>query len=196
MYAQSGWQTAAGVQPGVWIILGLLLLAVIVSRALRVVGEDERLVVRRLGRVVAVRGPGLVAVWPLLERDERVSLRLLGLDLFAHEAVTRDGVSVQVRATAMAVVEDPVRFATAAESPMTATTMVAEGELRRHIAGRDLTDLPAMVAHSGADLAAQISETTRRWGVRVTMLEIADIQVPLAADLIAWGRPANLREDT
>ena len=113
-----------------WFLLGLLPLVVIVSRALRVVGEDERLVVRRLGRVAGVRGPGLVLLWPLLEREVRVSLRLVCLDLFRTEAVTRDGVSVRVKATAVAAVDDPVRFAMTMDGPLTATTIAAEGVLR------------------------------------------------------------------
>ncbi|MFG1944127.1 SPFH domain-containing protein [Nonomuraea sp. NPDC048826] len=186
----STWQALSTVEPGVWFVAGLLLLAVLVSRALRVVGEDERLVVRRLGRVAGVRGPGLVVVWPFLERDVRVSRRLMDLDLFAGDAVTRDGVAVRARAGVMAVVDDPVRFATAAERPLTATATAAETVLRRRIARRDLADLPALVTHSGTDLADEVSETTQEWGVRVTQLDVADVQVPLTADLIAWGRGA------
>ncbi|MFG3437488.1 SPFH domain-containing protein [Nonomuraea sp. NPDC047897] len=171
-----------------WFLLGLLALLVIVSRALRVVGEDERLVVLRMGRLAGVRGPGLVVVWPVLERGVRVSLRLVSLDLFCNEVVTRDGVTVRVKATAVAAVDDPVRFAMTVDGPLTATTIAAEGVLRRQVAQRDLADLPPMVAHAGADLAAQVSETARRWGVRVTLLDIADIQVPLRGELIAWAR--------
>jgi hypothetical protein len=182
------WQEPTLAEPAMWFLLGLLPLVVIVSRALRVVGEDERLVVRRLGRVAGVRGPGLVVVWPILEREVRVSLRLVCLDLFRTEAVTRDGVSVRVKATAVAAVDDPVRFAMTMDGPLTATTIAAECVLRRQIAQRNLADLPAMVTHAGADMADQVSETARRWGVRVTLLDIADIQVPLRGELIAWAR--------
>ncbi|MFD2354008.1 SPFH domain-containing protein [Nonomuraea ferruginea] len=152
MFALDG-QTVTWQAPAVWLLLGLLLLAALIARVVRVVGEDERLVVRRLGRVTGVRGPGLVVVWPILERDVRVSLRTAGLDVFGKEAVTRDGVSVRVRVGVMAAVEDPVRFATAVEGPLTATTIVAENVLRREIARRDLAELPALVAGAGADLA-------------------------------------------
>lgn len=81
-HTTSALQAPAVVEPAVWILLGALPLLVIISRAVRVVGEDERLVVCRLGRVVRVRGPGLVLLWPGLEREVRVSLRLVCLDLF------------------------------------------------------------------------------------------------------------------
>ncbi|MEV0197201.1 SPFH domain-containing protein [Nonomuraea sp. NPDC050691] len=182
------WQAFTTVEPVVWMLLGLLLLLVVASQALHVVSEDERLVIRRLGRVTGVRGPGLVVVWPLLERQVRVSLRLVCLDLFGNDAVTRDGVSVRVKATAVAAVDDPVRFAMTVDGPLTVTTIAAEGVLRRHIAQRDLAELPDLVTHGGADMADQLSTMARRWGVHVTLLHITDIQVPLRGELIAWAR--------
>jgi regulator of protease activity HflC (stomatin/prohibitin superfamily) len=182
------WQAFTVAEPVMWLVLGLLPLAALAARTLRVVGEDERLVVRRLGRAAGVRGPGLVVVWPVLERGVRVSLRLTYLDLFAKELVTRDGVGVRVRATAVAAVDDPVRYATTADDPLTATTIAAEAELRREVGRRDLADLPGLVAHAGAELAERVSRSTRRWGVQVTLLDVADVQVPLRGELIARVR--------
>ncbi|WP_246090818.1 SPFH domain-containing protein [Nonomuraea deserti] len=143
----------------------------------------------RLGRVAGVRGPGLVVVWPGVERAVRVSLRLMCLDLFCAGAVTRDGVAVRVKAGAVAEVSDPVRFAMAMDGPLAAATVVAERELRRQIAEVDLADLPAMISRSGAETAERISEATGRWGVRVTLLDVDDVQVPLRGELIAAPRP-------
>ncbi|GAA2769675.1 SPFH domain-containing protein [Nonomuraea dietziae] len=175
-------------EPAVWVLLGVLPIVVIIAWALGVVGDDERLVVRRLGRVAGVRGPGLVVVWPGLEREVRVSLRLVCLDLFCAETVTRDGVTVRVKATAVAAVVDPVRFAMTMDGPLTATTVVAEGVLRRQIAQRNLADLPAMVTYHCAEMADRINDSASRWGVQVTLLDVADIQVPLRGELIAWAQ--------
>lgn len=179
-------------EPLMWLFVALLPLAALAARTLRVVGEDERLVVHRLGRAAGVRGPGLVVVWPLMERAVRVSLRLTYLDLFAKELVTRDGVTVQVRATAVAAVDDPVRYASAADGPLTATTIAAEAELRREVGRRDLADLPGLVTHAGPDLAERVSRAARRWGVRVTLLSVTDVQVPLRGELIARVRRAEV----
>ncbi|MGW7479481.1 SPFH domain-containing protein [Nonomuraea muscovyensis] len=187
-HTTSALQAPAVVEPAVWILLGALPLLVIISRAVRVVGEDERLVVCRLGRVVSVRGPGLVLLWPGLEREVRVSLRLVCLDLFCPEVVTRDGVSVRFKATAVAAATDPVRFAMTTDEPLTATVLVAEGVLRRQIAERDLADLPTMITHGCAEMADRISDMTGRWGVQVTLLDITDIQVPLRGELLAWAQ--------
>ncbi|MGI5290273.1 SPFH domain-containing protein [Nonomuraea polychroma] len=184
----SALQAPAVAEPVVWVLLGTLTLLVIISRALRVVGEDERLVVRTLGRVARVRGPGLVLLCPGLEGEVRVSLRLVCLDLFCPEAVTRDGVSVRIKATAVAAATDPVRFAMTTDEPLTATTLVAEVVLRRQIAQRDLVELPALATADCAEMADRISDTTARWGVQVTLLDITDIQVPLRGDLIAWAQ--------
>ncbi|WP_188197538.1 SPFH domain-containing protein [Nonomuraea sp. SYSU D8015] len=181
-------QAPAVGEPVVWVLLGAVPLLVIISRAVRVVGEDERLVVRRLGRGAGVRGPGLVLLWPGLEREARVSLRLVCLDLFCPEAVTRDGVSVRVKATAVAAATDPVRFAMTTDEPLTATTLVAEGVLRRQIAQRDLGELPALATADCAEMADRISDSAARWGVHVTLLDITDIQVPLRGELIAWAQ--------
>ncbi|MGP3913010.1 SPFH domain-containing protein [Nonomuraea sp. 10N515B] len=192
----SALQAPAVAEPAVWVLLGTLPLLVIISRAVRVVGEDERLVVCRLGRVARVRGPGLVLLWPGLEREVRVSLRLVCLDLFCPEAVTRDGVSVRIKATAVAAATDPVRFAMTTDEPLTATALVAEGVLRRQIAERDLADLPSMITHSSAEMADRISDMTGRWGVQVTLLDIIDIQVPLRGELLAWAQAqAGLRRE-
>ncbi|MFD1546037.1 SPFH domain-containing protein [Nonomuraea guangzhouensis] len=187
-HAISALQAPAVVEPAVWVLLGTVPLLVIISRALRVVGEDERLVVCRLGRVARVRGPGLVLLWPGLEREVRVSLRLVCLDLFCPEAVTRDGVSVRIKATAVAATTDPVRFVMTTEGPMTATALVAEGVLRRQIAERELADLPTMITHGCAEMADRISDMTGRWGVQVALLDITDIHVPLRGELLAWAQ--------
>ncbi|MEO3890000.1 SPFH domain-containing protein [Nonomuraea sp. B5E05] len=173
-------------EPVGWALLGLLPIVVAVLWTVRVVDADERLVVHRLGRVVGVRGPGLVVVWPGVERAVRVSLRLVCLDVFCAEAVTRDGVAVRVKAGAVAEVSDPVRFVMVMDGPLAAATVVAERELRRRIAGADLADLPAMISRSGVEVAERISRATGRWGVRVTLVDVDDMQVPLRGELIAW----------
>ncbi|TDE21408.1 hypothetical protein E1295_46735 [Nonomuraea mesophila] len=177
----------AGMGPVGWALLCVLPLVVVALWTVRVVRADERLVVHRLGRVDGVRGPGLVVVWPVVERAVRVSLRLMSLDVFCAEAVTRDGVTVRVRGGAVAEVSDPVRFAMTMDGPLVAATVAAEREVRRRIADADLADLPAMVSRGGSEVAERVSETTSRWGVRVTLLDIDDVQVPLRGELIAWA---------
>jgi regulator of protease activity HflC (stomatin/prohibitin superfamily) len=173
--------------PMVWGLVTGLVLAVLAAGALRVVPQDQRLVVFRFGRPVAVKGPGLAAVLPGADRDVRVPVGATYLDLLWLDAVTRDEVAVTVNGTGLASVTDPVAYAENPGSTSAATLAVAEAEVRAHVAGLDLVQLSRPAADDLRALSARISERTRAWGVEVTVIEFARVEVRLKADLIRWA---------
>lgn len=168
-----------------WLLLGGLLVVAVAAAAFRVVPENGRTVVFRFGRAVAVKGPGLVFVVPLVDRTVPVSLQTTCHDLLALDASTRDDVTVRVRAVVVESVRDPLRFATAADAPLSATTAIAESVVRRSIARHRLVELPSLLASSDDDDSlARINEVTETWGVHVSLVRITHVDVPLTAGLL------------
>ncbi|MFB4305900.1 SPFH domain-containing protein [Actinomadura sp. GTD37] len=163
------------------IVLALVVVAVAVS-GLRRVGASERLVVRRFGRTRGVRGPGLRYLLPLADTGVRVPMGARSHDLW-FRAMTRDGVSVRVKAVALMGADDPVRYADAADAadaPSSAAQAVTEAALRGVIADRDLADLPSLLADGdGPELVRRVNEAVRPWGVAASLVSITDATVPV-----------------
>ena len=164
------------------VIVAGLLVAVVVLSGFRRVGVSERLVVRRLGRTIGVRGPGVRFLLPFADTGVRVPGGVHPYDIWL-KATTRDGVSVRVKALAMMGADDPVTYASATDSPSSAAQVTAEVALRDVIADRDLADLPSLMANGDdADLVRRVNEAVRPWGVAADLVSITDAMVPVRAD--------------
>lgn len=178
------------------IVLGLLVVLVCAS-GFRRVRAPERLVVRRSGRTVGVRGPGLRFLLPFVDTGVRVPMDARPHDIWL-KATTRDGVPVRVKALAVMRVDDPVRYAAAADASSAAQTVV-ELTLRDLIAGRDLVDLASLLTGGDdaglhradlhraglhpTDLLRRVNEALRPGGMAATLVEVTDALVPVRADL-------------
>lgn len=178
------------------IVLGLLVVLVCAS-GFRRVRAAERLVVRRSGRTVGVRGPGLRFLLPLADTGVRVPMDARPHDIWL-KATTRDGVPVRVKALAVMEVDDPVRYAATADASSAAQTAV-ERTLRDLIAGRDLVDLASLLTGGDdaglhradlhraglhpTDLLRRVNEALRPGGMAATLVEVTDALVPVRADL-------------
>ncbi|TDC47199.1 SPFH domain-containing protein [Actinomadura sp. KC345] len=174
------------------VVLGLLV-AVVVLSGVRRVETSERLVVRRFGRTIGVRGPGLRFLLPFADTGVRVPKGVHPYDIWL-KATTRDGVSVRVKALAMMGADDPVMYASATDSPSSAAQAIAEVALRDVIADRDLADLPSLMANrDDADLVRRVNEAIRPWGVAADLVSITDAMVPVRAGLplCRCGAPAT-----
>ena len=167
-------------------IAAALLFALFVLSAFRMVPRDERLVVFRRGRPARVKGPGVVVLPPGIDRCVRVPLRQLRVDALRVEATTKDGVTVTVNGAARLAVRDVVRYAEAAESPVTAAGCAAEAEIRRFVTQRHLVEL-SDADDDPCELAVRVSGRTDECGVEVTCLDMSRIDVRLKADLIRWA---------
>ncbi len=166
--------TAIVVVLAVLLVLGLTAL----SSSVRVLREYERGVVFRLGRLMEQRGPGLVLLVPSLDRLVRVSLRTVTLTVPPQETITRDNVPARVTAVAYYRVIDPGKAVTEVESYNNATLQIAQTTLRSVVGGVDLDTLLSEREQLNQSLQHVIDAQTEPWGIKVTMVEIKDVEIP------------------
>ena len=152
-------------------------LALIVS-AVRVVQEYERGVVFRLGRLVGAKGPGLFFIIPIIDRMVKIDLRTVTLDVPTQEAITHDNVTVKVNAVAYFRVIDPEKAVVQVEDFRRATWQIAQTSLRSVIGLADLDELLAHRDRVNDRLAQIIDEATEPWGVKVSLVEVKDVELP------------------
>jgi regulator of protease activity HflC (stomatin/prohibitin superfamily) len=151
---------------------------VLASASVRVLREYERAVVFRLGRVIDQKGPGLVLLIPAIDRMVRVSLRTVTLRIPAQEVITRDNVPVKVTAVAYFRVIDPLRSVIEVEDFMAATLQIAQTTLRSVLGKAELDALLAERERLNESLQQVIDEQTEPWGIKVTTVEIKDVEIP------------------
>ena len=163
----------------------LVVLAVVTCTALvlagasvRVLREYERAVVFRLGRVIDQKGPGLVLLVPAVDRMVRVSLRTVTLRIPPQEVITRDNVPVRVAAVAYFRVIDPRSAVLEVEDFMSATLQIAQTTLRSVLGKADLDTLLSERERLNESLQQIIDEQTQPWGIKVTIVEIKDVEIP------------------
>ncbi len=159
------------------LFVGLLLIAVL-SSAVKIVQEYERGVIFRLGRLVGARGPGLFFIIPFIERMRKVDLRVVTLDVPSQEVITRDNVTVKVNAVVFFRVLDPNAAIVQVEDFQRATWNISQTTLRNVVGQSELDDLLANREEINAKLQQIIDETTEPWGVKVTIVEVKDVELP------------------
>jgi regulator of protease activity HflC (stomatin/prohibitin superfamily) len=152
--------------------------AALAGASVRVLREYERGVVFRLGRVIDERGPGLVLLIPAVDRMVRVSLRTVTLRIPPQEVITRDNVPVRVAAVAYFRVIDPRRAVLDVEDFMAATLQIAQTTLRSVLGKAELDALLAERERLNDSLQQIIDEQTEPWGIKVTIVEIKDVEIP------------------
>ncbi|MGZ5314794.1 MAG: slipin family protein [Solirubrobacterales bacterium] len=162
---------------GILVVVGFFLLLFLGS-AVRVLREYERGVVFRLGRLIAQKGPGLILLIPLIDRMVRVDLRTVTLNVPPQEVITRDNVPSRVNAVAYFRVIDPNRAITEVENFLLATSQIAQTAMRSVLGKAELDQLLAERERLNADLQKIIDEQTEPWGVKVSTVEIKDVEIP------------------
>lgn len=160
------------------VIVVALLAVIVASAAVRVLREYERGVLFRLGRLVDLRGPGLVLLIPAVDRMVRVSLRTVTLNVPMQEVITRDNVPVKVTAVAYFRVVDADRAIVGVEDYFAATSQIAQTTLRSILGKAELDALLAERERLNEDLQKVIDQQTEPWGVKVTTVEIKDVEIP------------------
>jgi hypothetical protein len=151
---------------------------VLAGASIRVLREYERAIVFRLGRVIDQKGPGLVLLVPVVDRMVRVSLRTVTLRIPAQEVITRDNVPVRVAAVAYFRIIDPQRSVIEVEDFMAATLQIAQTTLRSVLGKAELDSLLSEREHLNESLQKIIDEQTEPWGIKVTTVEIKDVEIP------------------
>jgi regulator of protease activity HflC (stomatin/prohibitin superfamily) len=153
---------------------------VILLNAVRVVQEYERGVIFRLGRLVGARGPGLFLLIPGIERMQKVDLRVITMDVPAQEAITRDNVTVKVNAVIYFKVVDPEAAVVKVLDYVRATSLIAQTTLRSVLGQSELDHLLAERDQINQQLQQIIDEQTDAWGVKVSAVEVRDVELPQA----------------
>ncbi|HEY3415234.1 MAG TPA: SPFH domain-containing protein [Armatimonadota bacterium] len=161
-----------------YLIVGVILLLFVVGPMLRITQEYERAVVFRLGRLVGVRGPGLIILIPYIERMVRVDLRIVTMDVPKQDTMTKDNVPVAVDAVVYFQVVDPAFAITKVESFVRATALIAQTNLRSTIGQSELDELLAKRDDINARLQVVLDEQTEPWGVKITTVEVRDVVLP------------------
>jgi len=156
------------------VIVGIIVLA----NAIRVVREYERLVVFRLGRLVGERGPGLVLLWPMIDRSVKVGLRTVTMDVPPQDIITKDNVSVKVNAVIYFNVMSASAAVNKVENYLYATSQLAQTTLRSILGQQELDELLSEREKFNQALQQVIDRQTENWGVKVTTVEVKNVDLP------------------
>ena len=156
----------------------LLFVLIILASAIKIVKEYERAVIFRLGRVVGARGPGLFFIIPIFEKAVIVDLRTRVLDVPVQETITKDNVPVRVNAVVYFRVIDPVKAVTQVSNYIMATSQIAQTTLRSVIGQAHLDELLSEREKLNLQLQKIIDEATDPWGIKVSTVEIKDVELP------------------
>ena len=156
----------------------VILAAFFLAASIRIVQEYERGVVFRLGRCVGARGPGLFLLIPLIERMRKVDLRVVTMEVLAQEVITRDNVTVKVNAVVYFRIINPVDAVIKVMDPVHATSQLAQTTLRSVLGQSELDELLAHREAINQRLQQIIDEGTEPWGVKVSLVEVRDVELP------------------
>jgi len=156
----------------------IVVLAIILSKAIRIVREYERGVIFRLGRLIGAKGPGLFFLIPIVDKMIKIDLRTLTMDVPAQEVITKDNVTVKVNAVAYFRVMNPNDAVNKVENYLVATSQIAQTTLRSVLGQVELDELLAEREKISQNLQKIIDELTDPWGVKVSIVEIKDVELP------------------
>ncbi|HPC76436.1 MAG TPA: slipin family protein [Synergistales bacterium] len=156
----------------------LIIILVLLPSALRIVPEYQRAVVFRLGRYVGTKGPGLVIVIPVIDRIYKVDLRVVTLDVPYQEVITRDNVPVKVNAVVYFRVIDPSRSVIEVENYIMATSQLSQTTLRSVVGRAELDEVLSARDKINIELQHIIDERTDPWGIKVSAVEVKELELP------------------
>jgi regulator of protease activity HflC (stomatin/prohibitin superfamily) len=163
------------------IILGVgiaIVVIILLAAAIRIVNEYERGVIFRLGRFVGVRGPGFILLIPFIERMVKIDLRVVTMDVPQQECITLDTVTVKVDAVVYFRVMKPEDAVLNVEQYIRASSLLSQTTLRNVVGQSELEDLLAHRDKVNEKLQTLIDEGTEPWGIKVSMVEVRDVQLP------------------
>ena len=163
--------------PGLVLAAGIIILLFLMS-AIKIIPEYEKGVIFRLGRLRGARGPGLFLVIPVLEKMFRVDTRVITMDVPAQEVITRDNVTIRVNAVIYFQVLDPNLAVVKVMDYVRATMQIAQTTLRSVIGQVELDDLLAQRDKLNLRLQQIIDDQTEPWGIKVTIVEVKDVELP------------------
>ena len=156
----------------------LLLVLIFLANAIRILKEYERGVIFRLGRLQGAKGPGLIILIPIIDRMVKVSLRTIPMDVAPQDVITRDNVSIKVNAVIYFRVIDPNKAIVNVEDYLFATSQVAQTTLRSVMGQVELDELLSHRDKLNLQIQSIIDHATDPWGIKVSTVEIKDVDLP------------------
>jgi len=161
------------------LIFAILLIVYFMTSAIKILREYERGVVFRLGRLIPIKGPGLVIIWPVIDKLVKVDLRTVTFDVPAQDIITKDNISVKVNAVVYFRVIDPTKAITAVEDFHYATSQISQTTLRSVLGQSSLDELLVKRDELNAELQKIIDEQTEPWGIKVATVEVKNVDLPV-----------------
>jgi len=162
----------------VGIIVAIVFVVIILGSAIKVLKEYERGVIFRFGRLRGAKGPGIFLIIPFVDKMVRVSLRTVTMDVPPQDVITRDNVPVKVNAVVYFRVMDPGKAVVEIENYVIATSQIAQTTLRSILGQAELDELLSRREKINKELQSIIDEQTDPWGVKVSTVEIKDVELP------------------
>src|SRR5213593_591745 len=163
---------------GAWTVPILILAAIVLPQAIRILREYERGVIFRLGKLLGAKGPGLIILIPVVDKMVKMDLRVVTIDVAKQEIMTRDNVPATVDAVVYFRVVDPIAAVVKVEDFWKATSLIAQTTLRSVLGQAPLDDLLSQRESINQHLQEIIDRQTEPWGVKVTAVEVKDVALP------------------
>ncbi len=160
------------------IVIAAIFVVIILGSAIKILKEYERGVIFRFGRLRGAKGPGIFLIIPFVDKMVRVSLRTVTMDVPPQDVITRDNVPVKVNAVVYFRVMDPGKAIVEIENYVVATSQIAQTTLRSILGQAELDDLLSKREKINKELQSIIDEQTDPWGVKVSTVEIKDVELP------------------
>ncbi|MBM2845842.1 MAG: domain, Band 7 family protein [Bacteroidetes bacterium] len=160
-------------------VVVIIFAVIILANAIRILREYERGVVFRLGRLIAVKGPGLILLIPLVDKLVKVSLRTVVMDVPPQDVITKDNVSIKVNAVLYFRVVQPDKAIVDVENYLFATSQLSQTTLRSILGQSELDELLAQRDKINAELQKIIDHQTEPWGIKVSNVEVKHIDLPV-----------------
>jgi regulator of protease activity HflC (stomatin/prohibitin superfamily) len=160
-------------------IILLIIIVIIIANGIRIVNQYERGVVFRLGKVrPEIKQPGLRLIIPIIDVMRKVSLRIITLPIESQQIITQDNVSIGVSAVAYYQVQDPIKSIVEIENVIQATYQIAQTTVRNIVGQSNLDDVLSQTAAINEKIKTILEESTAKWGILVSTVELKDIQLP------------------
>ena len=156
----------------------VVFVVIILANSVRVLREYERGVIFRIGRILGVKGPGLILLFPIIDKMVKVSLRTVVMDVPPQDVITQDNVSIKVNAVVYFRVIQPQKAIVEVENFLFATSQLSQTTLRSVLGQSDLDDLLSQREKINQNLQQIIDAHTEPWGVKVSNVEVKQIDLP------------------
>ena len=163
---------------GEFLIPVVIIAIIILTQAVKIVKEYERVVVFRLGRLSGVKGPGLFIIIPVIDTIVKIDLRVITIDVPKQAVITRDNVTVEVDAVVYYKVIEPAKAVTEVENFKFATSLLSQTTLRDVIGQIELDEILSQREEINKSIQGQLDTSTDPWGIKVTGVTIRDVSLP------------------